>query len=211
LSSPTLVLLRHGQSVWNLEQRFTGWTDVALTPLGEDQARAAGALLRDQGFTFDVIWTSALERARRTAELAMEAFPLNGIEHCPLPCLNERNFGILEGMRYVEAAERYGAEWGQPWLWGLRPEGGESLEDLVERVRPFVDDQLRPAIANGRRCLVVAHGNVIRALDELLRDGHGTRLDTVPAATPLVYRLDPLARSVTDRILLDMTARRQPA
>jgi 2,3-bisphosphoglycerate-dependent phosphoglycerate mutase len=210
LPSLTLVLLRHGQSAWNLEQRFTGWTDVALTPLGECQARAAGEALRDQGLVFDAVWTSELQRARRTADLALATFPVNGVERRSLCCLNERNFGILEGLKYVEAAERYGEQWGQPWLWGLRPEGGESLEDLVERVSPFLEKELRPAVMGGRRCLVVAHGNVIRALDELLRNGKGSRLDTVPAAVPLIYRLEPETLSVADRKFLEVTVTPKP-
>ena len=197
-----LILLRHGQSIWNVEQRFTGWTDVALTELGEAQARAAGQLLRRRRFLFDAVWTSELQRARRTADLALAEIGANGGTRQATTRLNERNFGILEGMKFEEAARIHGPEWGQPWLWGLRPEGGESLEDLADRVQPLLDGQIRPALCVGRVILVVAHGNTIRVLDELLRGGTGARLETVPAATPLMYELDEGSMSVRERVFL---------
>lgn len=191
-----LVLLRHGQSIWNVEQRFTGSTDVPLTDLGMAEARRAGEMLRDAGWEFDLAFTSQLSRARRTAAEALAMMGLGEIEVRHDARLNERSFGILEGMRFVEAAARYGEEWGQPWLWGLRPEGGESLDDLMERVRPLWEGDIREAVRGGRRVLVVAHGNTIRAFDELVRGGVGERLDRVPTAHPLVYEWNGKAAEV---------------
>lgn len=181
-----LVLLRHGQSQWNVEQRFTGSTDVPLTALGVEEARRAGVALRDAGFAFDLVFTSALSRAQETARQLLRAMGARP-EVRSTPLLNERSFGVLEGMRFAEAAARFGPEWGEPWLWGLRPQGGESLDDLLERVRPCWEQEIRPALEAARRVLVVAHGNTIRALDELLRNGAGERLDRVPTAQPILY------------------------
>ncbi|MBL8295614.1 MAG: 2,3-bisphosphoglycerate-dependent phosphoglycerate mutase [Bryobacterales bacterium] len=182
-----LVLLRHGQSIWNVEQRFTGSTDVPLTELGVAEARRAGEVLRESGYAFDLVFTSRLSRARQTAREALMVMGLPDIEVRHDARLNERSFGILEGMRFVDAAARYGEPWGQPWLWGLRPEGGESLDDLMERLRPLWQTDIHDAVTAGRKVLVVAHGNTIRAFDELLRSGQGERLDRVPTATPLLY------------------------
>lgn len=181
------MVLRHGQSIWNVEQRFTGSTNVPLTELGKEEARRAGRLLRNHRYAFDVVYTSALERAQHTAELALEELGTPDVETIMRPVLNERCFGILEAMKFTEAAEQYGPEWGQPWLWGLRPDGGESLEDLVERVRSFCEDELMDLLESGHRVLVVAHGNTIRAIDHVLCGGSTQALDRVPTATPLIY------------------------
>lgn len=188
MAEQQLVVLRHGQSIWNVEQRFTGSTNVPLTPEGEQQARRAGQLLRQQGFQFDVVYTSALERSQHTARLALEALGAPDVETIARPALNERRFGVLEGLKFAEAAERYGSQWGEPWLWGLRPDGGESLEDLVERLRPFCDNELLEAVRGGGRALVVAHGNTIRALDYILRGEAAEPFERVPPATPILYR-----------------------
>ncbi len=144
-------------------------------------------MLREAGHCFDLVFTSGLSRARQTAREALALMDLAHIEVRHDARLNERCFGILEGMRFADAAAQYGEQWGQPWLWGLRPEGGESLDDLMERVRPLWQSDIRDAVTAGRNVLVVAHGNTIRAFDELLRGGSGERLDRVPTAHPLLY------------------------
>jgi len=194
-----LILLRHGQSVWNFEQRFAGSSDVELTQLGLEQARNAGRLMRERRFHFHVVYTSLMRRARRTAEEALAQMSVDGIAVHAMARLNERHFGDLEGMKFTEAAERFGQQWGQPWLWGKRPPGGESMEDVAARLQPFLTDHLLPDLISGRRPLVVAHGNTIRVLDELLRRGEGTRLETIPTATPLLYRLEAGSLAVLER------------
>ncbi|MCC6590264.1 MAG: 2,3-bisphosphoglycerate-dependent phosphoglycerate mutase [Bryobacterales bacterium] len=195
-SERSLVVLRHGQSIWNVQQRFTGSTNVPLTELGRQEARRAGRLLRDHSYGFDVVYTSALERAQHTAELALQELGTPDVETIIRPVLNERCFGIMEGMKFTEAAQQYGPEWGQPWLWGLRPEGGESLEDLVERVRSFCEDEVIEALGEGQRVLVVAHGNTIRAIDYVLGGGSAQALERVPTATPLIYTWNGSRRPV---------------
>jgi len=196
---PQLVLLRHGQSVWNFEQRFAGSSDVELTELGWEQARAAGRLLLERSFRFDLVYTSELRRARHTAAAALSQMESTAIPAHVSGRLNERHFGDLEGMKYTDAARQYGEEWGQPWLWGKKPPGGESMEDVAARVRPFLEEQLFRDLRAGLRPLVVAHGNTIRVLDELLRGGVGTRLETIPAASPLVYQLQENTLNVCSR------------
>ncbi|MBK5294609.1 MAG: 2,3-bisphosphoglycerate-dependent phosphoglycerate mutase [Acidobacteriia bacterium] len=185
--------------MWNLEQRFAGSSNVELTELGLEQARSAGRLLVDRNFGFDLVYTSQLKRAQHTAAAALSQMQSGEIELHATWRLNERNFGELEGMLYTDAALQYGEEWGQPWLWGKKPPGGESMEEVEERVRPFLDEQLFPDLRAGRRPLVVAHGNTIRVLDELLRAGVGARLETIPTANPLLYRLEEYTLSVHTR------------
>jgi 2,3-bisphosphoglycerate-dependent phosphoglycerate mutase len=196
-----LVVMRHGQSVANVEQRFAGSIDVALTDLGKEQARNAGLRLRESGIAFDQVLTSALSRARTTAMLTMDALGAS----CDVRVdarLNERRFGTLEGIKFADAAAEFGAEWGEPWLWGKRPPEGESMEDLAERLAPLLESELKPAIADGLRWMLVAHGNTISVLDDMLSNGGFPRLDRVPPATPLIYELDRTSHVVVSRTLL---------
>src|SRR5512147_2239237 len=161
---PELILLRHGQSQWNLENRFTGWVDVPLSPKGEDEARAAGEKLR--GRRIDCLYTSVLIRAIETARLALEAAGL------PMPpttrdaALNERMYGDLQGLNKAEAAKQFGADQVKRWRrsYDVRPPGGESLADTAARVLPYWEATIRPDLVAGKNVLVAAHGNSLRAL-----------------------------------------------
>ncbi len=188
---PDLLLLRHGQSQWNLENRFTGWIDVPLSPRGEAEARAAGEKLR--GRRIDKLFTSVLVRATETARLALEAAGIG-----PLPterdaALNERMYGELQGKNKAEAAERFGAEQVKLWRrsYDVRPPGGESLADTAARVLPYWTSHILPDLRAGKNVLVVAHGNSLRALvmhlDGLTRE-QVLELE-IPTGVPLLYEL----------------------
>src|SRR5437867_6872825 len=159
---PDLLLLRHGESQWNLENRFTGWIDVPLSPRGEAEARAAGEKLR--GRRIDKLFTSVLVRATETARLALEAAGIG-----PLPterdaALNERMYGDLQGKNKAEAAERFGAAQAKLWRrsYDVRPPGGESLADTAARVLPYWESHILPDLRAGKNVPVVAHGNSLR-------------------------------------------------
>lgn len=213
-----LVLLRHGESQWNRENRFTGWADVDLTDDGRREAVAAGELLRTEGFGFDIAYTSVLKRAIRTLWLTLDAMDLMWLPVVHSWRLNERHYGALQGLNKAETAARYGEAqvlaWrrayavapdplpaGDPRCAGadprykhVRPEevpATESLEDTVARVVPFWHDSIAPAVSRGRRVLVAAHGNSLRALVKYLdglTDDEIVGLN-IPTARPLVYEL----------------------
>ncbi len=187
---PNLVLVRHGQSLWNLENRFTGWVDVPLTAQGEAEARAAGRALA--GLDFDVAYTSVLTRAIRTLDLIMEEA---GID---LPvirdeALNERNYGDLQGLNKARTAEKYGDEQVHIWRrsFATPPPGGEALKDTAERTLPFFERAILGDIAQGKNVLVVAHGNsnrsIVMALDEL--DEEQVLQLNLGTGVPLVYEM----------------------
>lgn len=188
-----LILLRHGQSQWNLENRFTGWVDVPLSPRGEAEARAAGEKLR--GHTLHKLYTSTLQRAIDTARLALETAGIG-----PLPterdaALNERMYGDLQGLDKGEAARQFGADQVHRWRrsYDERPPGGESLADTAARVLPYWTAHLLPDLQAGKNLLVAAHGNSLRALvmhlDGLTRD-QVLQLE-IPTGQPLLYELAP--------------------
>jgi 2,3-bisphosphoglycerate-dependent phosphoglycerate mutase len=214
-----LVLIRHGESTWNLENRFTGWTDVDLTPTGVSQAISAGKLLRDEGWDFDIAYTSVLKRAIHTLWHALDQMDRTWLPVEKDWRLNERHYGALQGLNKSDMAKQYGDE--QVLVWrrsydtpppalepsdsrsersdrrydGLQPDQvplSECLKDTVDRVMPFWSDTLAPAIRSGQRVLVSAHGNSIRALVKYL-DGISEQ-DIVglniPNGIPLVYELD---------------------
>ncbi|MFM7532279.1 MAG: 2,3-diphosphoglycerate-dependent phosphoglycerate mutase [Rubrivivax sp.] len=226
----TLVLIRHGESQWNLENRFTGWTDVPLTDTGVAQARQAGVLLREAGFEFDLACTSVLKRAIWTLWHCLDT-----LERTWLPVqhdwrLNERHYGALQGLNKAEMARQYGDE--QVLLWrrsydtpppalepgdprseradpryaGLQPQQvplTECLKDTVARVLPCWEDRLAPAIRSGQRLLVSAHGNSLRALVKYLdgmSDADIVGLN-IPNGVPLVYELDAQLRPLSRRYL----------
>ncbi|MCS6924921.1 MAG: 2,3-bisphosphoglycerate-dependent phosphoglycerate mutase [Candidatus Binatia bacterium] len=220
---PRLVLLRHGQSVWNRERRFTGWADVELTPRGRAEARAVGQLLRARGFVFDMGVTSYLGRASETLQLVLAEMGLSGIPIQQSWRLNERHYGVLQGLRWHEAVERYGLtqvlRWQRhftarppaldptdarfpghdPRYAALAPTAlprGESLHDTLERLLPYWHDTIVPVLRQGKQVLIVAHGNSLRGLRKYLEKLSATRLlcVTVPTATPLVYDLDDAAK-----------------
>lgn len=213
---PTLVLLRHGQSQWNLENRFTGWWDVDLSEKGVAEAVAAGELMKARGLDFDLCFTSVLTRAIKTLDLALEA-----MDRLWLPIrkdwrLNERHYGGLTGLNKQEMREKVGDE--QVKIWrrsfdvpppplepdspynvsgdrrydGVPVPATESLKDTIERVLPYWDDAIAPALKSGERVLIAAHGNSIRALVKLLsnigdQDIVGVE---IPTGQPLVYELN---------------------
>ena len=214
-----IVFMRHGESTWNLENRFTGWTDVPLTPTGIAQAKAAGKLLRDEGWDFDLCYTSVLKRATHTLWHCLDELDRTWLPVAHSWRLNERHYGALQGLNKAETAKKYGDE--QVLVWrrsydvpppALEPadprsERGdrryaslpesqfpltECLKDTVARVLPFWNDAMAPAIRSGKRVLVSAHGNSMRALVKYLdgiSDSDIVGLN-IPNGIPLVYELD---------------------
>lgn len=214
-----LVFIRHGQSAWNLENRFTGWTDVDLSKQGRTEARAAGKLLREFGYEFDLAFTSVLKRAIRTLNRILEEMDLDWLPVTRAWQLNERHYGSLQGLNKAETAEKFGEA--QVKIWrrsydvpppslaltdvrhpgfdrryaGLTPEQlpvAESLKITLERVLPYWHSVLAPNIKSGKRILISAHGNSIRALVKHLdniSDAEITELN-IPTGIPLVYELD---------------------
>jgi 2,3-bisphosphoglycerate-dependent phosphoglycerate mutase len=224
-----IVFLRHGESDWNRENRFTGWTDVDLSPAGVEEARAAGRLLRAQGLEFDLAHTSVLKRAIRTLWLALDE-----MDRMWLPVeiswrLNERHYGALQGLNKAETAAKYGEaqvlawrrsydtpppalerddpryEGGDPRYAGAEVPLTECLKDTVARVLPHWNDRIAPAVRAGRRVLVAAHGNSLRALIKHLdgvSDADIVGLN-VPTGVPLVYELDAALRPIRHYYLGD--------
>jgi 2,3-bisphosphoglycerate-dependent phosphoglycerate mutase len=189
---PKLALVRHGQSVWNLENRFTGWVDVPLTPEGEAEARRGGLAIDEHGLTFDVAYTSTLVRAHRTLELILEI----GGTSPPIirdEALNERHYGDLQGLNKEEMRREYGAE--QVHLWrrsyDIPPPNGESLKDTAARTLPFFERAILGDIRLGKDVLVVAHGNSNRAIVMLLDQLSEEEIPglELPTGVPLVYEL----------------------
>ena len=188
-----LVLIRHGQSVWNAANRFTGWTDVELSPKGEDEAAAAGKELAD--LSFDVVHTSALLRAQRTAEIVM----LHNRASGDIPTryderLNERHYGDLQGLNKAETAEIHGAEQVHIWRrsFDVPPPGGESLEMTAERTIPYFVEVIIPDLEGGKNVLVAAHGNSLRSIVmhiEKISPDDITSLE-IPTGAPMNYTFD---------------------
>ncbi len=221
----TLVLIRHGESLWNLENRFTGWTDVDLTPTGIAQARRAGVLLKEAGFDFDLAYTSVLKRAIHTLWHALDSLDRTWLPVAHHWRLNERHYGALQGLNKAETAAKYGDAQVLAWRRSFdvpppalephdsRYEGQdrryaklspgqvpltECLKDTVERVMPFWNESLAPAIRAGKRVLVSAHGNSLRAMVKYLdnipdQDIVGLN---IPNGEPLVYELDADLRPI---------------
>ena len=166
-----LILLRHGQSQWNLENRFTGWEDVPLTEQGIAEAKVAGQLMKKNKVHIDVIFSSVLQRATKTAELAikemnLEQFWSDGqLLMTKDQSLNERDYGDLVGLNKEETANKYGKEQVRIWRrsYDVSPPGGESLENVVTRVKPYFINFIEPKISEGQNVLIVAHGNSLRA------------------------------------------------
>jgi len=235
-----LVLLRHGQSSWNQENRFTGWTDVDLTAQGVAEAELSARQLAEAGHTFDVAYTSVLKRAIRTLWIVLDRMDLMWIPVHRSWRLNERHYGALQGLNKAETAARHGDE--QVRIWrrsyaipppplgpedprhprhdpryaGLEPAelpATESLADTVARFLPYWHDTIAPAIGAGRRVLIAAHGNSLRALVKYLdglSDEQVVALN-IPTGIPLVYRLDAGLRPLSHRYLGDPEAARRAA
>ena len=227
-----LVLVRHGQSTWNLENRFTGWTDVGLTDLGREEAHEAGKLLREGGYVFDVAYTSVLRRAIQTLWTVLQELNLEWIPVTNAWQLNERHYGALQGLNKAETAEKFGEA--QVKIWrrsydvpppaldldderhprfdpryaSLTPEqlpSTESLKITLDRVLPYWHSTLTPVIKSGKRVIVGAHGNSIRALVKYLdniSEADITELN-IPTGLPLVYELDEHLKPIKSYYLGD--------
>ena len=192
-ASPLLVLVRHGQSEWNLKNLFTGWKDPDLSETGIAEALTAGQRLKARGLQFDTCFTSALTRAQHTLDLMLQELGQTGLPIARDQALNERDYGDLCGLNKDDARARWGAE--QVHLWrrsyDVQPPGGESLKDTVARALPYYCQHILPAVLRGERVLVAAHGNSLRALVMVLDGLTPATIPTMELATgvPLVYRL----------------------
>jgi 2,3-bisphosphoglycerate-dependent phosphoglycerate mutase len=198
-----LVLLRHGESQWNLENRFTGWVDVPLTPRGIQEAKNAGDKLR--GFTFDRAFTSVLARANETLRLALEAIGQSDLPVVKDKALNERMYGELQGLNKAETAKKYGEAQVKIWRrsYDIPPPGGESLKDTAERVLPYYEQAIKPYLLKGETILIAAHGNSLRALTmELEQLSREQVLElNIPTGAPVLYELDEAGKVVSHRYL----------
>ena len=198
-----VVLIRHGESQWNLENRFTGWVDVPLSPKGEQEARDAGEKLR--AFRFEHAFTSVLTRAIKTLEIVLDVIGQTGLPVERDQALNERMYGDLQGLNKAETAKQYGEAQVKLWRrsYDVRPPGGESLQDTADRVLPYYREHIWPRLAKGEPLLVVAHGNSLRALvmhlDRLSRED--VLELNIPTGAPLLYELDEQGQAVTHRYL----------
>jgi 2,3-bisphosphoglycerate-dependent phosphoglycerate mutase len=188
---PNLIIVRHGQSVWNLENRFTGEADVDLTPIGREEARSAG--LKLAAIPFDRCFTSVLRRAEETLALILETSGRTNIPIIRDRALNERNYGQLQGLNKAEMAKKYGESQVAIWRrsFAIRPPGGESLEDTAARVIPFYKKSIEPLLESGENILIVAHGNSLRALMMYLEHIGEEAITEVniPTGTPRLYTL----------------------
>ncbi|HEX6532519.1 MAG TPA: 2,3-bisphosphoglycerate-dependent phosphoglycerate mutase [Nitrospira sp.] len=198
-----LVLLRHGESQWNLENRFTGWVDVPLSSRGIQEAKNAGEKLRP--YRFDRAFTSVLQRANETLRLALEVIGQTAIPTERDEALNERMYGELQGLNKAETAKKYGDDQVKIWRrsYDVRPPGGESLKDTAERVLPYYEKAIKPHVRSGETILIAAHGNSLRALVmelEQLTKEQVLELN-IPTGAPLLYELDPNGRVTSHRYL----------
>ena len=227
-----LVLLRHGESLWNLENRFTGWTDVDLTPQGEQEARDAGQILMAEKYEFDIIHTSVLTRAIRTMEICLKEMDISDILIMYNWRLNERHYGALQGLNKAETAEKFGEKQVHVWRRSYDtppPEldldderhprfderyknmsaedlpATECLKDTVERFLPYWHEQIAPDIKSGKKVLIVAHGNSIRALVKYLDNISDEEIVglNIPTGVPLVYELDDNLQAIKHYYLGD--------
>jgi len=235
-----LVLVRHGQSVWNLENRFTGWTDVGLTEQGVQEAINAGRMLLDQGYQFDIAFTSVLKRAIKTLWIILEEMNLEWLPVINAWQLNERHYGALQGLNKAEMAVKYGEaqvklwrrsydvpppalDWDDPRHPRFDPRYAsltreqlpscESLKDTVNRMLPYWFSTIAPTIKSGKRVLISAHGNSLRALVKYLdniSDEEIVELN-IPTGIPLVYELDEELKPITHYYLADEETVRKAA
>ena len=194
MSDRLLVLVRHGQSDWNLKNLFTGWRDVGLTEKGVAEARAAGKKLKAQGLHFDVAFTSVLSRAQRTLDLVLEEMGETDITVFKDQALNERDYGDLSGLNKDDARKKWGEEQVHIWRrsYDVAPPGGESLKDTAARVLPYYIQEILPRVLRGDNVIVVAHGNSLRALVMVLECLSPKQIVDREIATgvPLIYRLN---------------------
>jgi 2,3-bisphosphoglycerate-dependent phosphoglycerate mutase len=194
MSERLLVLVRHGQSEWNLKNLFTGWKDVDLTETGVNEARAAGKKLKARNLTFDRAFTSDLKRAQNTLSLILEEMGQSNIPVTRNLALNERDYGDLVGMNKDDARKKWGEEQVLQWRrsYDIPPPGGESLKDTVARALPYYVQEILPAVLRGERTIVAAHGNSLRALVMVLErlTPEGILKRELATGVPIVYRLN---------------------
>jgi 2,3-bisphosphoglycerate-dependent phosphoglycerate mutase len=236
---PEMILLRHGQSLWNRDGRFTGWTDIDLSEEGKEEARQAGRLLKACGYSIDIAYTSFLKRAIRTLWIVQEEMDLMWIPVFPSWRLNERNYGALQGCSKKEIERRYGVQAVHRWRRGyvetppaidegderypakdLRYEmlngnipRAESLKDTLNRMLPLWQEKIAPDLLAGKRVFISAHGNTIRALVKHIDDISDQDIEDVevPTGIPLVYLLDDELRPTAHFYLRDLERQRRPA
>jgi 2,3-bisphosphoglycerate-dependent phosphoglycerate mutase len=194
MSERVLVLVRHGQSEWNLKNLFTGWKDPDLTAQGVTEARDAGRRLKDHGLVFDVAFTSALTRAQHTLDLALAELGQSGLPITRHLALNERDYGDLAGLNKDDARKKWGEEQVHIWRrsYDVPPPGGESLRDTLARTLPYYVQEILPCVLRGERTLVVAHGNSLRALIMVLEKLSPDTILKRELATgvPIIYRFN---------------------
>jgi 2,3-bisphosphoglycerate-dependent phosphoglycerate mutase len=200
-----LVLLRHGQSQWNLENRFTGWEDVPLTELGREEARRAGKLLRESGIRLAFAFTSELVRAQETLSIVLEELGTGDLPIERSQALNERHYGDLQGLNKAETAQKFGDEQVHIWRrsYDVAPPGGESLKDTAARTLPYFAASIAPQLQAGHNVLVSAHGNSLRSivmdLEKLTRDE--VLALNIATGVPIVYELDGALQIVKKTVL----------
>ena len=194
MSERLLVLVRHGQSEWNLKNLFTGWRDVDLTEQGVKEAREAGGKLKAQGLQFDVAFTSVLKRAQRTLDLVLEEMGAAGLPIHRDLALNERDYGDLSGLNKDDARKKWGEEQVHIWRrsYDIAPPGGESLRDTLARTLPYYVQEILPCVLRGQRTIVAAHGNSLRALAMVLErlSPEGILKREIATGVPIIYRLN---------------------
>ncbi|MEM6847455.1 MAG: 2,3-bisphosphoglycerate-dependent phosphoglycerate mutase [Pseudomonadota bacterium] len=194
MHNSTLVLVRHGQSAWNAKNLFTGWKDPELTVKGRDEAAEAGKILAAARFSFDVAFTSGLQRAQETLRIILEQLGQTGLETFANKALNERDYGDLSGLNKDDARAKWGEEQVHIWRrsFDVPPPGGESLKMTAERVLPYYDAEVVPHLNAGKTVLVAAHGNSLRALIMALEGMTPEEIIKRELATgaPIIYRLD---------------------
>ena len=204
MSDRLLVLVRHGQSEWNLKNLFTGWKDPNLTEQGRNEAADAGRKLKAQGLTFDVAFTSALTRAQNTLDIILKEMGQSGLPIHKNLALNERDYGDLSGLNKDDARKKWGEEQVHVWRrsYDVPPPGGESLKDTLARTLPYFVQEILPCVLRGERTLVAAHGNSLRALIMVLEKLTPENILKRELATgaPVIYRLnaDATVASVLD-------------
>src|SRR6201991_346374 len=194
MTDKLLVLVRHGQSEWNLKNLFTGWRDVDLTEQGVKEAHEAGRKLKAQGLTFDIAYTSALKRAQRTLGLMLEELGQTNIPVIKDLALNERDYGDLSGLNKDDARKKWGEEQVHIWRrsYDIAPPGGESLKDTLARTLPYYVQEILPCVLRGQRTIVAAHGNSLRALVMVLErlSPEGILKREIATGVPIIYRLN---------------------
>ena len=207
--SGTMVLVRHGQSEWNKLNLFTGWKDPDLTELGVQEAEEGARAIKDYGITFDIAFTSVLQRAEKTCQIILEINGQSDLETIHDQALNERNYGDLAGLNKDDARAKWGEEQVHIWRrsYDVPPPGGESLKDTGARVWPYYMTEILPRVLRGEKLLIAAHGNSLRALVKILDrmgDDEITRLN-LATGVPMVYKLNPDSTVATKEILGDMS------